>query len=209
MPSNTQPERSDAAAAAAGGASSKTSLLWAYQLRREHIHLVNRIDDMNLQLVSCTNKTDTHDQTLSNLENLVKGLQAENYTLKNEVTLVRSKLATRIEDVSQQIAGFVSGDGAMMRSATKELELGLRDMGFQVQKLSNQMSEFKADVAKVMADRKEIQEAQARSRAALELGLRKDNTGDLEKTKPLPVVRTETRPMRSVFIVKLKYRKKG
>lgn len=143
MPSNTQSERNDAA-----GSSSKTSLLWAYQLRREHVHLVDRIDDMGTQLVSCNNKSQTYEQNLYNLESLVKTLQAENYTLKNEVTLVRTKLTARIEDINQQITSFAGGDSAL-KDVTTQLEVELRTMGVQVAELSKSVSELKGETTTI------------------------------------------------------------
>ncbi|OKL58286.1 hypothetical protein UA08_06748 [Talaromyces atroroseus] len=194
MPANAQSERSDAA----GGSSSKTSLLWAYQLRREHVHLVERIDGMDFRLVSCTNKTETHEQNLANLETLVRSLQAENYTVKNEVTLMRTKLATRIENISQQISAIVN-DGAM-KDATEKLETGVRDMGLQVSELSNRMSEFKADIAKVTTGVTRNIEHQEPRQTALES--RQDNL-ELKKTEPEPV-QIETKPR---LLVMLQYKK--
>jgi hypothetical protein len=195
MPANTQSERSDAAV----GSSSKPFLLWAYQLRREHVHLVGRIDGMDVQLVSCTNKTEAHEQNLSNLETLVRSLQTENYTLKNEVTLVRTNLAMKIEDISRQITTIVR-DG-VMKDATKRLELGFIDMGLQVSELSNRMSEFKADIAKVttVVDRN-VENQEARQR---ELAPRQDNM-EPEKTEPEPV-HMEAPPK---LIIKFQYKKR-
>uniref|UniRef100_A0A093VIV1 Uncharacterized protein n=1 Tax=Talaromyces marneffei PM1 TaxID=1077442 RepID=A0A093VIV1_TALMA len=147
MPSNTASERSDAA-----GSSSKTSLLWAYQLRREHVHLVDRIDDMSTQLVSYNDKSQTYEQNLSTLDGLVKTLQAENYTLKNEVTLVRTKLTARIEGISQQITAFLSGDNAAI-DATKQLKLEFRAMGLQMSELSKSVSGLKGEIASVIAQK--------------------------------------------------------
>ncbi|RAO72308.1 uncharacterized protein BHQ10_008320 [Talaromyces amestolkiae] len=143
MPSNTASGLSDAPAS-----SSKTSLLWAYQLRREHVHLVDRIDDMSTQLISSTNKSQICDDHLSSLESLVKTLQAENCTLKNEVTLVRTKLTASIEDINQQITQIVSVNNAA-EYVTKQLELDIRGMGHQVTELSKCVSELKGEIANV------------------------------------------------------------
>lgn len=143
MPSNTASGLSDAPAS-----SSKTSLLWAYQLRREHVHLVDRIDDMSTQLISSTNKSQICDDHLSSLESLVKTLQAENCTLKNEVTLVRTKLTASIEDINQQITQIVSVNNAA-EDVTKQLELDIRGMGHQVTELSKCVSELKGEIANV------------------------------------------------------------
>ncbi|PCG91445.1 Hypothetical protein PENO1_093840 [Penicillium occitanis (nom. inval.)] len=185
MPS-TASERSDAPAN-----SSKTSLLWAYQLRREHVHLVDRIDDMNTQLVSSVNKSQTCEQNLSTLESLVKTLQAENYTLKNEVTLVRTKLTARIEDITQQITHIVSGDNAA-KDATKQLELDFKGMGHQVSVLSKSVSELKGELVNVAN--------QKGSHTTQEVAVEptQDNT-ELAKVESV-LEQIETRPRRIVIL---------
>lgn len=184
MPSNTASEKSDAPAS-----SSKTSLLWAYQLRREHVHLVDRIDDVNTQLISYNNQSRTCEQNLSTLESLVKTLQAENYTLKNEVTLVRTKLTARIEDITQQITQFASGENAT-KDATKQLELDFKGMGVQMSELSKCVSELKGEIANVAN--------QKRSHAAQEVDVEQDNT-EWDKVESVSE-QIETRPRRIVIL---------
>jgi chromosome segregation ATPase len=186
MTSNIQSERSDAPAI-----SSKTSLLWAYQLRREHVHLVDRIDDMNTQLISYTNQSQTCEQNVSNLESLVKTLQAENYTLKNEVTLVRTKLTARIEDINQQITRIVSGDNAV-KDATRQLELDFRGMGVQVLELSKCVSELKGKIANA-TNQKGDHGAQE-----VDVGPMQDNT-DLAKVES-GSEQIQTRPKRVITL---------
>lgn len=185
MPS-TASERSDAPAS-----SSKTSLLWAYQLRREHVHLVDRIDDMNTQLISYNNQSHTCEQNLSTLESLVKTLQAENYTLRNEVTLIRTKLTSRIEEITQQITHIVSGDNAV-RDTTEQLELDFKGMGLQVSELSKCVSELKGELANVAN--------QKGSHAAQEVDVEptQDNT-ELAKVESVSE-QIETRPRRIVIL---------
>lgn len=189
MPSNTASERSDAPAS-----SSKTSLLWAYQLRREHVYLVDRIDDVNTQLISYNNQSRTCEQNLSTLESLVKTLQAENYTLKNEVTLVRTKLTARIEDITQQITQFASGENAT-KDATKQLELDFKGMGVQMSELSKCVSEFKGEIANV-ANQKRSHAAQV-----VDVEPTQDNT-ELAKVESVSE-QIETRP-RCIVTLSLK-----
>ncbi|EED12260.1 conserved hypothetical protein [Talaromyces stipitatus ATCC 10500] len=191
MPSNTYSERNDAA-----GSSSKTSLLWAYQLRREHVHLVDRIDDMNNQLLSCSDKSQACGQHLSNLESLVKSLQAENYTLKNEVTLVRTKLTARIEDINQQIASFLGSDNAV-KDVTKQLELEFRGMGLQLAELSESVSELRGEITNI-AKRKQPERTQH-----VHVESTQDNTG-LAKVES----GTEVTVARPKCVVRLFYGKK-
>lgn len=184
MPSNTAPERSEAPAS-----SSKASLLWAYQLRREHVHLVDRIEDMNTQLISSASKSHTCEQNLSNLEGLVKTLQAENHTLKNEVTLVRTKLTSRIEDINQQITQIVNSD-SVVKDVTKQLELDFRSMGLQVSDLSKSLSQLKGDIAN-MANQQRAHTAQE-----IDVAPTQDNT-ELAKVESVSE-QVETRPKRIV-----------
>lgn len=186
MPSNTAPEWSDAP-----NTSSKTSLLWAYQLRREHVHLVDRIDDMNTQLIYATNRSQKYDQNLATLESLVKTLQAENYTLKNEVTLVRTKLTTRIEDINQQITRIVSGNTAV-KDVTKQLGLEFRGMELQVSELSKCVSELEGEIINVAN--------QKRSLAAQEVDVvTTQDSSELSKVESGPE-QLGTRPRRIVIL---------
>ncbi|KUL88337.1 hypothetical protein ZTR_05021 [Talaromyces verruculosus] len=185
MPS-TASEQSDAPAS-----SSKISLLWAYQLRREHVHLVHRIDDMDTQLISSTNQSQTCEQNLSSLEGLVKTLQAENYTLKNEVALLRTKLTARFEDIAQQITQIVNDDNTA-KDATKQLELDFKGMGLQVSELSKCVSELKGELANV------ANQKGAHATQEVDVELMQDNTR-LAKVESVSE-QIETRPRRIVIL---------
>ncbi|KAI7970358.1 hypothetical protein EIK77_007707 [Talaromyces pinophilus] len=146
---------------------------------------------MNTQLVSSVNKSQTCEQNLSTLESLVKTLQAENYTLKNEVTLVRTKLTARIEDITQQITHIVSGDNAA-KDATKQLELDFKGMGHQVSVLSKSVSELKGELVNVAN--------QKGSHTTQEVAVEptQDNT-ELAKVESV-LEQIETRPRRIVIL---------
>lgn len=146
MAPNALPKSGDAGDAAAG--SSKTALLWAYQLRREHVHLVDRLDGMEMQLISSTDRTQANEQNLATLETLVKTLQAENHTLTNEVTLVRTKLNARIEDLNQQIRACV-GDNSSFKEVTQNLQCEFRSFAVQLSDLLLNVSEVKDKIAHV------------------------------------------------------------
>lgn len=186
MLSNTASERSDAPAS-----SSKTSLLWAYQLRREHVHLVDRIDGMSTELISSTNKSQICEGHLSSLKNLVTTLQGENDTLKNEVTLVRTKLTASIEDINQQITQIVSSNNTA-EDVTKQLELDFRSMGLQITELSKCVSELKGEIANVAYPKGSL--------AAQEVEV--EPTQDMEELAKVEsgLEQTEARPRRIVTL---------
>jgi hypothetical protein len=150
MPPNPLSEANDGSTAV----SSKTSLLWAYQLRKEHIHLVNRIEDVNSDLLSCSSRATEHHQNLSNLERLVKSLQTENYTLKNEVTIVRDKFAASLDQVNKQVAAAMTTTKNGREERTKEekeslakLECGFEHLGLRMEELAQGMVELKMGMA--------------------------------------------------------------
>lgn len=125
--------------------SSKSSLLWAYQLRKEHIHLVNRIEDVNSDLLSCSSRATEHHQNLSNLERLVKSLQTENYSLKNEVTIVRDRFSASLDQVNKQVAVAIA-NGREEESLAR-LEREIENMGLRVKELVQGMLELKMGMA--------------------------------------------------------------
>lgn len=188
MPSNAHSERTDAT----GGSSSKSSLLWAYQLRREHVHLVERIDGIDLRILSCTQKAEACEQNVSNLESLVKSLQTENYTLQNEVTVVRAKLTTKIEGIGQQMNFLASG--SVIKDATKKLELENQNMALQMSELSKSMAGLKKEIADLSCQRDTCSAGQLNA-------MSEQINRELPKTES-GSVRIETRPR---FIVRLKY----
>ncbi|KAL1963375.1 hypothetical protein VTN77DRAFT_8391 [Rasamsonia byssochlamydoides] len=75
----------------------KSSLLWAYHLRQENIHLVDQIDSIGAELVSANKKTLAVQQGFSDLATLVKTLQAENHELRDETRSLKEKLSETIE----------------------------------------------------------------------------------------------------------------
>ncbi|CRG88340.1 hypothetical protein PISL3812_05370 [Talaromyces islandicus] len=127
--------------------SSKSSLLWAYQLRKEHIHLVNRIEDVNSDLLSCSSKATEHQQNLSNLERLVKSLQAENYSLKNEVTVVRDRFTASLDQVNKQVAAATSSGQEAKEESVAKLERDFEHMGLRVKELTQGMAELRMGMA--------------------------------------------------------------
>jgi chromosome segregation ATPase len=85
----------------------KSSLLWAYHLRQENIHLVGRIDSIGSELVSANEKTLGVQQSFSALETRLKILeaekQAENQELRHEMRSLMRNLSGAIEDATLQI----------------------------------------------------------------------------------------------------------
>ena len=122
--------------------SSKSSLLWAYQLRKEHIHLVNRIEDVNSDLLSCSSKVSEQHHNLSNLETLVKTLQADNYTLKNEVTTVRDRFAASLDRVHKQISS-VSDSRDIKEESLAKLTGDFERMERRISEMTQGMLELK------------------------------------------------------------------
>lgn len=155
MPPNPPSEANDGSTIV----SSKSSLLWAYQLRKEHIHLVNRIEDVNSDLLSYSSRATEHHQNLSNLERLVKSLQTENYTLKNEVTMVRDRFAASLDEVNKQVAAAMAtatttANGREEAKKAKEeeeslakLECGFERLGLRMKELTQGMVELKMGMA--------------------------------------------------------------
>jgi chromosome segregation ATPase len=145
MPRNPPSDANDGSSAV----SSKSSLLWAYQLRKEHIHLVNRIEDVNSDLLSCSSRATENHQNLSNLERLIKSLQTENYSLKNEVTIVRDRFTASLDQVNKQVAAAITN----IREAKEEEESLARLkrdfdlMGLRVKELTQGMAELKMGMA--------------------------------------------------------------
>lgn len=149
MPPNPPSEANDGSAIV----SSKSSLLWAYQLRKEHIHLVNRIEDVNSDLLSYSSSATEHHQNLSNLERLVKSLQTENYTLKNEVTMVRDKFSASLNQVNKQVAAamIINDREEKTKKEDKQslvkLQRGFERLGLHMNELTQGMVELKMGMA--------------------------------------------------------------
>jgi predicted nucleic acid-binding Zn-ribbon protein len=76
---------------------SKSSLLWAYQLRQEHVHLVGRIDNIDADLHSSAEKTNGFTQSFSDLRTLIKALESENGNLKSEMNAMNDVLLCTVK----------------------------------------------------------------------------------------------------------------
>ncbi|KAL2008827.1 hypothetical protein VTN00DRAFT_7021 [Thermoascus crustaceus] len=77
------------------------SLLWAHEIRRENIHLVDRIEGMGVTLASTAEMALTLKTSVAELATLVEQLAAENRELRNELkdvqTLVNENRGLRNE----------------------------------------------------------------------------------------------------------------
>lgn len=113
---------------------------------------------------------------------------------------MRTKLAARIEDISQQITTIVSSDNAV-RDVAKQLELEFRGVGLQVSELSKSVSELKGEIADV-ANRKGVHDAQQ-----VDVELRQDNAelakiesgSEQIETRPKCVVRLSLGKKRGLY----------
>ncbi|TQB69470.1 hypothetical protein MPDQ_001830 [Monascus purpureus] len=82
---------------------SPSSLLWAHEIRRENIHLLNQLDATRTSLSSTTQTTQTLKQSVAELTQLVRELGAENRVLHDTLDDVQRKLALlgdRVESTS-------------------------------------------------------------------------------------------------------------
>ncbi|KAH8694114.1 hypothetical protein BGW36DRAFT_399270 [Talaromyces proteolyticus] len=169
------------------GPASKGSLLWAYQLRKEHVHLVRRLEDTTTDLLAYSSKVTEHQQTLSNLETLLKGLQTENYDLKNEVTTVRDKFATSLELVNKRVTAIFTAWQERVREegVVKKMQGDLDDVAAQVKELAEGMAEVKLNVVNV--------ENKCECLATKQLELARLNQGKVEVLKKAEKSPSKTR----------------
>lgn len=82
---------------------SPSSLLWAHEIRRENIHLLNQLDATRTSLSSTTQTTQTLKQSVAELTQLVRELGAENRVLHDTLDDVQRRLALlgdRVESTS-------------------------------------------------------------------------------------------------------------
>lgn len=114
------------------------SLLWAHEIRRENIHLVDRIEGMGVTLASTAEMAFTLKTSVTELATLVEQLAAENRELRNELkevqTLVNenrglrdelrdveAKLGTRIETLGPRI-GILEDEHAEFKASLENAE---------------------------------------------------------------------------------------
>lgn len=74
-----------------------TSLLWAHQIRRENVHLINRIDSLERTLSSTTETALAAKHGVANLEALAQSLTADNKELRDELKSISARLDLVIE----------------------------------------------------------------------------------------------------------------
>lgn len=108
-----------------GPSTNKSSLLWAYHLRQENIHLVNRIDCIGLDVVTANKTTLAVQQSCSNLETRVEGLERENPKLRDEIRSLKEELSKTIELVSQ-IRAKKDDEMAELRASIESLNLRVK-----------------------------------------------------------------------------------
>jgi chromosome segregation ATPase len=120
---------------------SKTSLLWAYQLRQEHVHLVGRIDSIDADLHSSTEKTSEFRQSFSDLQALVKTLEAENRALKNELRSMNGELSGAMERLNLFLKTIPEN--------INKIEDGFESMALRVKELAKDALELRIGIGKV------------------------------------------------------------
>ncbi|KAL1991602.1 hypothetical protein VTN49DRAFT_4910 [Thermomyces lanuginosus] len=81
----------------------KTSLLWAYQLRQEHIHLVKRIDDVGARLSSTMERATASEQRVADLQTQIRALEADNHALHARIAALSTEFTSAVENLSSQL----------------------------------------------------------------------------------------------------------
>ncbi|KAL1999613.1 hypothetical protein VTN02DRAFT_4270 [Thermoascus thermophilus] len=114
------------------------SLLWAHEIRRENIHLVDRIEGMGVTLASTAEMALTLKTSVTELATLVEQLAAENRGLRSELKEVRTlvdenrglrdelrdveaRLGTRIESLGPRIE-MLKDEHAELQARLEEAE---------------------------------------------------------------------------------------
>ena len=119
----------------------KSSLLWAYHLRQENIHLVDRIDSIGADLASANEKTLGVQQSFSNLESRLKTLEAENHELRDGMKSLKQRFSEAIEPTTVQIR--------TIRDEMTELRTGLESATLLVKAIEEDAAELRAGLSNV------------------------------------------------------------
>lgn len=121
------------------------SLLWAHEIRRENIHLLNQLDSTRSTLSTTIQTTETLKQSISDLSQVVQELKTENRLLRDELKDVQAKLTgldarvdatatttadtgTRLEALEKRV-GVFEGENVRVRERIDGFEGDLAVLG--------------------------------------------------------------------------------
>lgn len=102
-----------------------TSLLWAHQIRRENVHLINRIDSLERTLSSATETALEAKHGVANLEALAQSLTADNKELRDELKAIGARLDLVIE-TSDSRTGISKDDITRLKADVEALDPRIR-----------------------------------------------------------------------------------
>lgn len=130
-----------APADASDASASKSSLLWAYQLRQEHVHLVGRIDGIEANLQSSTEKTNGFTQSFSDLQILMKTLESENDNLKSKISTIDKVVLCAVERLNHHLVTTPEN--------ISKIEADHGSLSLRVQQLANEAAELRTGIGHV------------------------------------------------------------
>lgn len=131
-------------------AAPKTALLWAYQLRQEHTHLVKRIDDVGACLSSTTERAAASEKCVADLQAQVRTLEAENHALHARIAALSTEFTTAVENISSQLTASTATNAcenaSSSSSAMQELQTQHETMARSLQESAEAATALQARV---------------------------------------------------------------
>jgi len=97
-----------------------TSLLWAHQIRRENVHLMNRIDSLERTLSSTTEAALAAKYRAANLEDLAQSLIGDNQELRDELKSISTRLIVDNQKLHDELKSAQS-DNQELRDELKSI----------------------------------------------------------------------------------------
>ncbi|KAH8426732.1 uncharacterized protein LDX57_004465 [Aspergillus melleus] len=101
--------------------SNPSSLLWAHQIRREHIHLVQQIDILKADIAVATDTMNDLKQGLEELTRQVEDTRQCNAQLQGNLLQLEGRLDTRLHSMLGRINGLESENG-LLKTRVEVLE---------------------------------------------------------------------------------------
>ncbi|KAF7177343.1 hypothetical protein CNMCM7691_005302 [Aspergillus felis] len=111
------------------------SLLWAHQIRRENIHLVNQLDSTRADLAGAISTINELKQQLNELRERAQTTDTSHDTCDRKLQDITGRIETRLEDISGRI-GFLERESRRLEERLDGIERGCSEdeLGKSIQK---------------------------------------------------------------------------